>query len=45
MSNTILFDGARKRNGFADVESAELLSKTEITNRTAFTIISDLIML
>jgi hypothetical protein len=45
MRNSILFDGARNRNGFAEVESAELLSKTEITNRTAFTIMINRIKL
>jgi hypothetical protein len=44
MTNRILFDGARKRSGFAEVESPELLSKTEIAKKTAFTIMIDLIM-
>jgi hypothetical protein len=44
-SNRILFDGARKRSGFAEVESTELLRKTEMIKKTAFTIMIDLIML
>ena len=43
-TNRILFDGARKRSGFPEVESPELLSKTEIAKKTAFTIMIDLIM-
>jgi len=45
MTNRILFDGARKRSGFAEVEIPELLSKTEITKKIAFIIMIALIML
>jgi hypothetical protein len=43
MSNRILLDGARKRNGLTEVESPELLSKTDITKKITFIIMIDLI--